>query len=153
MTDETPPHVLVVKEKVGRWLADGGTVQVTNAGGFTIRHGSARLFIEVRPWGEDSSLVKIIAPLVFHVAPSPELFEHIARHSHDYLFGHLGVTEDDDGSMTILFGHTLLGDFLDPDELMHAIYGIAGTGDELDTELAERFGGDTFHDDVEDEEG
>ncbi|MFT4089006.1 MAG: hypothetical protein QM658_17985, partial [Gordonia sp. (in: high G+C Gram-positive bacteria)] len=43
--------------------------------------------------------------------------------------------------------HNLLGDFLDPEELMSAVYGLAFVADDVDDELKAKFGGLRFHED------
>ena len=52
--------------------------------------------------------------------------------------------EGDEG-ITVTFSHNLLGDYLDAEELMYAVGGVASSADELDDELVAKFGGRTFH--------
>ena len=51
---------------------------------------------------------------------APSVFEYIALHADDYIFGHLNATRTDDG-LRIGLSHCLLGDYLDEDELIRAV--------------------------------
>ena len=139
-------QVAVVKEKVQRYLLEVlNTVSVDRDGDFTFREGSARLFISVQPVGDSSASVRIVAPVVSEAPSSPELFKYIATDG-SYRFGHL-TCQEKDGKVSILFVHSLLGDFLDPDELKLAVFLMARTADEIDDEIVKRFGGRKFHED------
>ncbi|MFT4200854.1 T3SS (YopN, CesT) and YbjN peptide-binding chaperone 1 [Gordonia sp. (in: high G+C Gram-positive bacteria)] len=128
-------------------------VQLTKDGGFTIRNGSSRLFIEVQEW-KDKTLVSLRVPVLFEVPRSPELNEYVAYHSDSFVFGTLALHKaGDDEKTTVSLKHNLLGDFLDEEELMSAVYGLAFVADDVDDELKATFGGLRFHedDDPEDE--
>jgi hypothetical protein len=134
-----------VREKVQRFLADIlGTVEVDRDGDFTFAFESTRVFVSIIEQ-EDRTLVKIFAPLVLKVPPSPELYEHIALHAGDYLFGSFELDQADEG-FTILFYHVLLGDYLDGEELHNAVRAIANIADDTDDELKAKFGGQRFAD-------
>ena len=142
--------VLNVKDKVQRYLLDLGVrPEVTEDGGWTFRNGSARVFVRVREQqlGDDSSrtLVDLSAPVLFGVSPTPELWEYVALNADNWIFGHLWAAKDDDGNVTLILSHRLLGDFLDPEELKSAVAGLAITAEEVDDKLAEQFGGRRFH--------
>ena len=137
-------QVAIVKEKVQRFLLEVlNTVAIDRDGDFTFREGSTRLFISVQPFGEASASVRIVAPIISEAPASPELFKFIATDG-SYKFGHL-TCQEKGGKVSILFNHTLLGDFLDPDELKLAVFLMARTADELDDEIVKKFGGRTFH--------
>ena len=137
-------QVAVVKDKVQRFLLEVlNTVSIDRDGDFTFREGSTRLFISVQPFGEASASVRIVAPIINDAPASPELFKFIATDG-SYKFGHLTCHEKN-GRVSILFNHTLLGDFLDPDELKLAVFLMARTADELDDEIVKKFGGRKFH--------
>ena len=137
-------QVAVVKDKVQRYLLEVlKTVTIDRDGDFTFREGSTRLFISVQPFGDSSASVRIVAPIINEAPASPELFKFIATDG-SYKFGHL-TCQEKDGKVSILFNHTLLGDFLDPDELKLAVFLMARTADELDDEIVTKFGGRKFH--------
>ena len=56
--------------------------------------------------------VTLEVPLLLGVKETPQVFEHIALHADDYIFGHLNATRTDDG-LLIRMSHALLGDYLD----------------------------------------
>ena len=112
---------------------------------FTLRNGSSRIF--VRTWTRDDvdwTIVGLWIPLLTEVKETPELFEHLALHADDYIFGHLNATRRDGGIM-ISLNHNLLGEYLDSDELTRSVGGMLGVADELDDELRNQFGGKRFH--------
>lgn len=144
--------LLEIKDKVQRYLMDMGLHGIElMPDGYTFRFGSTRMFIGIDEYGEgeDAFTAAVLnAPIVMDVTPSPELFEYIARHADDKLFGHLGLHENEENkTMTIVFSHTLLLDFLDPEELRRAVGAVAGVADDLDNELAALFSGKVFHED------
>ena len=107
---------------------------------------STRVNVSVTDWGtnkdgDPSSLVQLSAPILWEVDPSPALYEFIARQS--YYFGHITAHDDSSapGKLFLLMSHTLLGDYLDEEELSSALYAMLGTSDNLDDELKGKFGG------------
>jgi hypothetical protein len=143
--------LLEVKDRVQRYLIgmDLHGIEVIESG-FTFRSGSTRLFIRVLEYGESDdsyTAIHFSVPVVLDLKPSPELFEYVARHSDDKVFGHMGLDDEADGTLTLTFNHTLLGDYLDPPELERTVYAVAGTSDSIDNDLASRFGGRVFHED------
>jgi hypothetical protein len=107
---------------------------------------STRVNVSVTDWGtnkdgDPSSLVQLSCPILWEVDPSPALFEWVARSS--YYFGHITAYDDSSapGKLFLAMSHTLLGDFLDEEELSSALYAMLGTSDNLDDELKGKFGG------------
>ena len=139
-------QLAVVKDKVQRYLTDLlGSVQVDRDGDFSLRQGSARVFVRVAPLGEDRTFVAVWAETNLEVPPSPELYKFIAT-GNRYSFGCLRCREAD-GKVSVIFGHSLLGVFLDPDELKMTVVVVAQTADEIDDEIMTKFGGRKFHED------
>lgn len=142
--------VVSVTEKVNRWLAEhGGGYDVGQTGSVSIQYGSARVFVEVVPWADENVLVRIQTLVLIEVPKSPELYEWIAFNAGNYYFGaiYLATSNDDPDAADVLMEHNLLGDYIDLDEFLAALGGIASTADELDTELEGKFGGKKFHED------
>lgn len=109
---------------------------------------STNLRISVRDWGKDQdgeprTLVLINAPILVGVAPTPELFEWVARNGGSRWFGHVEVWDarEPAGSVSLVMSHTLLGDYLDEKELSSAMWGVLGAADVWDDELQPKFGG------------
>ncbi|NCD18588.1 MAG: hypothetical protein EOL89_01170 [Actinobacteria bacterium] len=137
--------VSTVRQKVQHYLTKHGRVELDEDGDFSLRIESARVFIRAAPWGDDETIVNVWCLAVIGASPSPELHEYIAYQTDGYIFGHLGLSKRSDGKVNILFSHRLLGDYLDEAELMNAVIAVAATTNKMDEELAERFGGQTFH--------
>jgi hypothetical protein len=109
---------------------------------------STRVNLTIQDWGvnkdgDPQALVRISSPVLWEVDPSPALFEWVAKEGGNYLFGHVSAHEDATapGKLFLVMSHTLLGDYLDEEELSSAMYAVLGTADKLDDELKQKFGG------------
>ena len=145
--------LLELKDKVGRWLTEIGLrgIEITERGGYSFRFESTRVFVDIVEVGSEEhrrSLVHITAPFLQRAPISPELFEWVARSCDDWMFGHLGMSVDDeDKTCIVVLTHTLLGDYLDPEEFNQALIAVTTTANDIDDDLVARFGGETFHSD------
>lgn len=126
-----------------------GRLQIDEDGDYTFTYDSARIFVGVRAnelkQGVQSTLVKVFSVTNVDVPVSPELYRHLALRSADYLFGGLCAVEYGT-TARVIFRHTLLGDYLDPDEISAAVIMVAFTADDLDDEIMRLFGGRRFTD-------
>lgn len=139
--------VEATRARVQAILTAGGPVQIDQRGVLSVPAGSTRVFVDVLEHGnKEVSVVQVRAIVAWEVPATPELFEYVAKEGSNYFFGHLHVWDDPDvpGTVSMSMTHTLLGDFLDKEELMYAVYGIAGSADELDDTIVSRFGGRLF---------
>lgn len=138
-----------VKAKVQHILTKNFSVGLWGDRGYWVDRGSTRCFISVRARGGDDPrvIVRITSPVAFEVPASPAMFEHVALNSDSWLFGHLGLEADADvpGTYSVLFVHSLLGNYLDEDELAGAVAAVAVTADDMDDEFVAKFGGKRFH--------
>jgi hypothetical protein len=114
----------------------------------TFTDASTAVHLRVIDWGktadgEPRTLIRISAPILYAVKPVPALFEYLVREAPTKWFGSITVADDPDnaGMLTISMGHTLLGDYLDEEELNAAMFGVLGAADELDDPMQKRFGG------------
>lgn len=143
-----PGDVATARGKVQQYLTQNfNSVTVDKDGDFSLRNGSSRIF--VRTWTRDEvdwTVVNLEVPLLFDVKETPAVFEHVALHADDYIFGHLNAVRTDDG-LRICLSHGLLGDYLDEEELVRAVSSMLGIADDIDDELREQFGGHRFHED------
>ena len=131
--------------KVQRMLTSAfGPVQVDADGDFSLLNDSARLFAHCSEFGEDTTTVELFCPMLFEVPESIELFRHIAT-ANSYRFGTLHAVQEGEGTYRIVFKHTLLGDYLDEEELKNAVIMLLGTANDLDDSLQQEFGGRRFH--------
>jgi hypothetical protein len=136
------------KKKVQQYLTNNfGDVNIDKDSDFSLRHGSARIFVRTHA-NEDADFtwIKLDVPLLLEVKETPQVFEHVALHSDDYMFGHLNAVRGDNGLM-IFLSQSLLGDYLDEQELVRAVGAMLGTAESLDDELKTQFGGKRFHED------
>lgn len=120
----------------------GSTITVT------FNNSSTRVNLNFTDWGQNkagdpSTLIGVSAPLLWEVEPTPAVFEWIAREGGKFYFGHVTAYDDSTapGKLFLLMSHTLLGDYLDEEELSSALYAMLGTADKLDDELKGKFGG------------
>lgn len=108
------------------------------AWGYNGPFGSARVFVDVRPFLGESTVVRVASPVLSRVELSDALALRaleLADASPIGRFSYLGERKE------LWFEHTLLGDALDPDELELAVGTIARIADGEDDELAAAFGG------------
>ena len=137
-----PVDVDAVLIKVQRILTEDETVAIDRDGNLTIPLHSVdvRVRVDAHPNGR-ATLVSIEAPVLHAVKPSPELDKHIAFQGHRWIFGRLGLSMREDGLCDVTVSHTLLGDFLDREELRYVVHGIARSVETADDALLSQFGG------------
>jgi hypothetical protein len=137
-----PANLAAMRQQVQRILArQVGSIQVTADEEFSFAYESTRVFVRVDPFGESGTSVSVYAVTNVDLPPSPELFRYVATEGSSWIFGHLGAGESEDGTVTTTFRQTLLGEYLDPQELRAAVIAVATTADDLDDQIKERFGG------------
>ena len=109
---------------------------------------STSVQVRIHEWvknkeGEPQTLVLVSSLILRAVKPTPALFEWIGRNGGSRWFGHIEVVDDRNspGDVMLIFSHTLLGDYLDEQELGHAVFGILQGANEWDDELQKKFGG------------
>ena len=136
-----------VKAKVQRILSDKlGSVRIDNDGDFVLQNGSSVGFVKVRSWGDDETIVKVWSPILSKVKPSPQLYKWVATSGQERFFAHVRIIEGDSNQVMIILEHDLLGDYLDPDELMNTVLSVMLGADEWDDELQKMFGGERASD-------
>ena len=116
--------------------------------GVTFTDSSTQVHIRIIDWGkskdgEPRSLVRISSPLLREVKPTPALYEYLAREAPQLWFGNIAVWDDKEspGTVSLTMGHTLLGDYLDEEELRASLFNVLHSADDLDDVLQKRFGG------------
>jgi len=145
----TVTTLLELRDKVQRTLTETfSDVRVDSDGDFAIPYESTSVFVRCSEQGEGDSkrtLVQIWAEVLSEVNPTPELFEFVATHADDWVFGHIFTIRDGESGLNrVLMRHTLLGDYLDAEELRSAVVGIVISADKLDDEMKDSFGGKRF---------
>lgn len=138
--------IAATRARVQQYLTQNfGNVNIDANGNYSLRNGSTRIFVSIRSHDDDNwTWVSLQIPVLLQIEEDPAVFEYIALHSDDYIFGHLGASRTEDGLM-IMYSHSLLGDYLDEEELGRAVAGMLYVADQLDDELERQFGGTRFH--------
>jgi hypothetical protein len=139
-----------VRKKVQRILTDElGRVEIDRDGDYVLHHESAVVFVSLRAMGDkpDSNIViSAFSPLVVNVPLTPDVYKWVATEGQHYFFGHCQLFENDDNDKLgrILFGHAIVGNDLDPNELQNLIGITMLTANELDDMLKDKFGGKLY---------
>jgi hypothetical protein len=129
------------KDRVASMVANFvGSVQLDADGALSFPYENMRVFVNVRAWGESSTVVVVFAVTNIELPPAPELYEFVALHTDDWMFGHL-VMNVVDGQAMVGFSHSLLGDRLDPEELQAAVAAVAVASNEIGNTIKGQFGG------------
>jgi hypothetical protein len=139
-----------VRKKVQRIITDTmGRVEIDRDGDFVLHHESAVVFIRLRPMNDkpDANIViNAFSPMVVNVPITPDVYKWVATEGQYYHFGHCKMFLNDDNEKLgrILFGHSIVGNDLDPNELQNLIYSTMVVANELDNMLKDKFGGKLF---------
>jgi hypothetical protein len=143
-------RMLVVQDKVRRYLGERGHGLSNDPWTTAFRSGSSRVFVSLRPYGDRWTTIEIAAGLLFGAPASEALCRYVAMQQAGVTFGTLRLKESalDDELVDVWLEHVLLGDFLDREELRVPLAEIASVADRLDDELRGRFGGRRYYDDV-----
>jgi len=129
------------RDRVASMLASMvGPVQFSPGGDLSFPFESTRVYVNVGQIGDESAIVNVFAFTNVDVDPTPELYEFVATHAGDWVFGHLALNVTE-GRGTLIFRHTLLADYLDEAELATAVRAVAVTANDIDDELKQQFGG------------
>lgn len=115
-----------------------GTYAVDPEGDFSIEYESARVFVCPRPWQEEKTVVLLFSVTNVDIDVTPELTRFLLMENLNLLFGHFAVNV---AERQVWFAHTLLGDFLDPEELVTALSTVAMAANKYDNIIQDRFGG------------
>jgi hypothetical protein len=108
------------------------------AWGYNGPFGSARVFVDVRPFLGESTVVRVASPVLSRVVLGDELALRALELADGSPVGRFSYLRE---RQELWFEHTLLGDALDPDELELAVGTIAHIADSEDDALASSFGG------------
>ncbi|MDP3274347.1 MAG: hypothetical protein Q8Q09_04080 [Deltaproteobacteria bacterium] len=104
-----------------------------------VRQGSAAVFIKVEAWLGDHVVVELVCPVLKDVERTPGLLGKLDELNKALFFGK-AYTHD----RGVWLAHNLLGDHLDPQELLACVGLMARVADKLDDDLKGEFGGVRF---------
>lgn len=129
----------LLRSKIETYLRQKGLIyEVSPDGSYRIRHGTTLVLIQPAQWGE-RTLVKLLAPVSLNITLiTPELTLFLMEKNDNLLFGKFALNTQ---SKSIWYEHTLLGDFLDVEELFVAVAAIASTADQYDEQVSTMAGG------------
>jgi hypothetical protein len=117
-----------------------GSYEVDRDRDFVVRRGSARVF--VRPLEQAGrTFVRISSVSNVGVSVDGGLTRFLATENSTLAFGKFSLNEE---ASAVHVAHTLLGDFLNRDELAIAVGAVAEIADRYDDEIKQRFGGRLF---------
>jgi hypothetical protein len=135
--------VLRVRAKVQEWLVEefsGVVVGTPGVSDFEFTIESTFVGIAVVPLGEGKTVIKVSAPVLYDAPVTDELKTYVLENAGSWVFGGYRYFEDEGGA-NVVFQHSILGDYVDKEEFMTSVIAVGATADELDDELAARFGG------------
>lgn len=125
-----------LSENFGQFTVDG-------EGDFVVEYESARVYICPRTWSDngDHTVVQLFSVTNVDVPVTRELTDFLSTENLSLLFGHFALNEKD---RSVWFGHTLLGDYLDAEEIVTALSAVARAANKYDDLIKDRFGGRLF---------
>ena len=129
-----------LKEKVQRILAANWRVELTE-GGFFVRGESTGCYIQCYDSEETEwTYVRFYSFILHDVPITDEFLRYVA--AMDLMFGGFVVHFSESGDTgALILSHTILGNYLDTEELNIALGSVFFAADDLDDELQQRFGG------------
>lgn len=133
--EEVHNHIVEILDEANvAYEEKGGRIRVVQ--------GSAAVFIKVESWINNHTVVELVCPVLKQIERSPALLEKLDQLNKGLFFGK-AYTHD----KGVWIAHNLLGDHLDPEELLAAAGLIARVADKLDDELKGEFGGNRYAED------
>ena len=137
------------REKVQSILTSKlGQIQLGRDGDFRIEYESTMVNISITEL-DDWTLVNVTSPIAFNSNHSSEIFEWCNFANMTLEFGTViySYNPDSDGkqNMTVI-KHVLLGNTLDPEELMQAVIAVINAANDFDEVFVDKFGGQRYLD-------
>jgi hypothetical protein len=113
----------------------------TKAERLYVKQGSAAVFIRAEAWLNNHVIVELLCPVLKNIERPANLLDKLNDLNRGLFFGKAYM--HDNG---VWLAHNLLGDHLDPEELIAALGLLSRVADKLDDELKGSFGGQRFGD-------
>ena len=101
-----------------------------------VQRGSTAVFLKSSSWAAGHTIVELVCPVLKGVERTPALLEKLNEMNGGLYFGKAYWHEGG-----VWLAHNLLGDHVDPDELVTAVGMLATVADRTDDELKSTFGG------------
>lgn len=103
--------------------------------------GSAAVLIEFHDWGRDQTMISLRSEVLVEVEVGEDnrvqVLEHLNALNQASLFGRFHLDAD---MSTVVLQHDLLGDHLQSDELINALFTVGVLADDADDQLLREFG-------------
>lgn len=125
-----------LRTEVEEYLTEAGVAFKHRGERLSIQRGSTAVFLKPTEWAGKHTMVELLCPVLSHIDCTPELLERVNQLNASLYFGKAYWHDH-----TLWLAHNLLGDHLDPGELLAASGMIATVADKLDDELKPTFGG------------
>jgi hypothetical protein len=134
-----------VQKKVQDILSsEFGSVRVSADGSIKIPYESTMVNISVEEWLNDQSIVVLNGIIASDSKSNTSVYEWINTQNAALRMGNIYHLPGKN-NITIL-SYSILGDFLDPEELTNALRAVVFLADKLDDEFIQKFGGSRFVD-------
>lgn len=149
MTQPPPPppsdSLLSLRTKIQEYLKEilGSSPLPDASGNYSIQYGSTRVFLFPEEMSSGKTALQAYAFVTKGSKVTPELTKFLLKANGNLRFGKFCLTNDE---TMILFGHCLLGDKMDREELQTVMLAIVGTADEYDDKVVGMAGGKRFVD-------
>jgi hypothetical protein len=106
--------------------------------------GSAAVLIDFHDWGRSQTMISLRSEVLVDVSVSEDnrlqVLEHLNALNQTSLFGRFHLDSD---RSTVVLQHDLLGDELQAEELINALYTVGLLADQADDQLLQQFGSGT----------
>jgi len=138
--------VAEVHKKVHNILtSEFGTVTTDKDGTFRFPYQSTVVNVNVEDFGDNQTLVKFDGLIAMESKSSAAVYEWCNEQNINIAFGTIVHIQAGKKNLTLL-KHSILGDYLDPEELLTALKGVVFLADDLDDKFIALFGGKRFED-------
>ena len=107
---------------------------VLPGGMFRVNQGSTYVLISPTMFGKKNTFVRFMAPVSIHPKRiGADLTKHLLKMNNILPFGAFSISNKED---LIFFKYSILGNFLDSQELINAIVAVAFSADKYDEEIS-----------------
>lgn len=115
---------------------------------FVLQEGSTFVYVRTFPIGEKKSGVEVFSYVVVDVEVTEQLMRYLLTYNLRLILGAFGLARGEGGKGTVLLTHTILGDWMDREELYASVSAIARVADDVDDQIVTAFGGQTALDKI-----
>ena len=121
-----------------------GSVRVAADNQIKITYESTLVTVAVEDYGNNETIVVLTAIVTSETKETPALYKYLNDTNAGLRFGSLQYLPGK--TSVLILQYSILGDFLDPEELLNALRVVVLVADKLDDEIVGKFGGKRFID-------